>query len=99
MDELREDQDKERERLKQTISDIESQLQKANIKVKLLTNRCVVGPWYVFLSIIIIYMYLYIFIFVYIYIYIYIYNRVIFMPNSLIDIHVHTRLITITYIQ
>ena len=74
MDELREDQDKERERLKQTISDIESQLQKANIKVKLLTNRCVVGPWYVFLSIIIIYMYLYIFIFVYIYIYIYTYN-------------------------
>ena len=42
MDELREEQDKEKERLKQTISDIESQLQKANIKVKLLTNRCVV---------------------------------------------------------
>ena len=42
MDELQEEQDKERERLKQTISDIESQLQKANVKVKLLINRCVV---------------------------------------------------------
>ena len=42
MDELQEEQDKERERFTQTISDIESQLQKANVKVKLLTNKCVV---------------------------------------------------------